>query len=156
MKDALRPVRFLRYNSLRIVWEDRKHEQSARIMNRKASSLKHSTGGNHDSIWNVESLCREQLYNISGRIVDRHGRFDVLSKSITSSNRSQKTWKVSWRFYRSDMVVVCDNVLGCTYHLRACAVSAGGSFHWTGEPNHSRYSALRIGCLFRYSVHGKT
>ena len=113
-------------------------------------------GGNHDSIWNVESLWRKQLHTIGGNTVYRHGRFDVLSHSITSSNRSQKTRKVSWHFSRRDMGVVCDNFPGCRYHLRACAISAGGSFHWTGEPNNSRYRALRIGYLFRYSVLGKT
>src|SRR6266496_3361860 len=71
-------------------------------------------GGNHDSIWNLESLCREQLHHIGGSTVYRHGRLDLLSNSITSSNRSQKTWKVSWRFSRSDMVVVCDNFPGCS------------------------------------------
>ena len=113
-------------------------------------------GGNHDSIWNLASLCREQLHTIGGSTVYRHGRFDFLSNSIPSSNRSQKTWKVSWRFSRRDLVVVCDNFPGCRYHLCECAVSAGRSFHWTGEPHNSHYRDLRSGCLYRYSVSGKT
>ena len=113
-------------------------------------------GGNHDSIWNLESLCREQLHTIGGSTVYRHRRFDFFGNAITSSNSSQKTWKVSWHFSRRDVGVGCDNVPGCSYHLRACAGAAGGSFHWTGEPNHSRYRDLRIGCLYRYSVSGKT
>ena len=123
---------------------------------RKASSLEHNMeitmtqyGTWSPYVGSNSILLAVVLLIVTGVLI-------FLAYSITSSHRSQKTWKVSWRFYRRDLVVVCDNVPGCSNHLRKCAVSAGGSVHWANESNNSHYNALRIGCLFRDRIPGKT